>query len=289
MTTTHPTLLAAQHVNALRAGLAYLPADQRALPADLQDSIDLAEAVVALPKANLAGALERRLGAEIAATGTAATLDAAITAAAAEAWRQQVLNAMRAPMVNGCATRTIEAAHRAAAILRKRALPVFAKHTAALTAAAKLLPSPDPLDARAVIEADVGKAFTDAKAHVGALIAIGGLVSVVAPRHVTPSAGPIIAVIDPGEVEMEMLHPQTEGRLNTDTALAHINVVRALLDAADKDITATMIMVARGEFDGITTALAEPGDPMAARAEAFSRAQVQRRAYEVHRGHAVLA
>jgi len=138
--------------------------------------------------------------------------------------------------------------------------PAFGKLAKELSTAARKLPPYAPLDMAANVEHDTAKEYKAARNILAQLGAYAALYKQPSPQGEPPALLAILPLLDLPEAVIE----QTQGTRNyvpitvNEHQLTGTRTIRALGEAAKADIDAAIIGVTRGDYEGVSLALATP-------------------------------
>jgi len=154
--------------------------------------------------------------------------------------------------------------------------PSFTKLVKSMVSAAKKLPPHAPLSIDANVEADT---TTEYKTVRGALALLGQYASIYV--HNTPGDLPtdlnrLLPIVDLPDATVETVTGLARTTSN-EHELVGTRAIRALADSARDDLDVALIRVARGDFHGVTLALASP-DEVRTRIQAVHTAYATRQA-----------
>ncbi|EYR63271.1 hypothetical protein N866_01795 [Actinotalea ferrariae CF5-4] len=242
------------------------------IPQNQLQRIDAAYRLAGVPVPTRAVGIVDLIGAEPTADEVAASLAAeAITnpdpaAFYAEALeriaRAQAGDALKAAFGKAMDGATREAMpdllHRTATDLR----PAFDKLAKTLTRAAKSLPAVNPLDVDAAVE---GGHAAHLKAARDALTLLGTYAAIYVqdpPVDIPAALVTLLPLVDLPETIVEALDGDRLGRVTVtpDATLSPTLTVRRVAQDAAEDIDATLVGIARGDYDGVSLSLATPAE-----------------------------
>lgn len=162
--------------------------------------------------------------------------------------------------------------------LRDAALKVLDKPFKALTkrlaAAAEMLDANSPLDRDVAFQQDTSAQLKEAEAILTTL----SHYRITSEPTLIGSASALLPIVTIPDIEQEEITRSTMGDIFTtpaDAASQQRNQVRAMLNAAEKDLDTTIINIARGQWEGISLSLAND-DEMQRRATAHHNATVRK-------------
>lgn len=164
----------------------------------------------------------------------------------------------------------------------QRLTALYDRAIADLIEAAKRLPGADPLgDGAGVLAAGAADAWTAADRATDSLLAISGALS--GPRTlamlggpVPPALAPLLPLVDIADLGLERVAPFSGETVEPPDSLARFLAVRAFVrDVKGRDYKSLLVRVARGDFDGVSFALAQSTDEHAERRDRIDDAHRQ--------------
>lgn len=195
--------------------------------------------------------------------------DQALTTTDPDTWYEEALEQLRTAQAAEALTKAFnlnyqDAVRRHVPALQAQAAedltPAFNKHAKALTAAAKKLPTANPLDMAANVEADTA---TEYKAARTALTTFGALASIymsTTPGDIPVALNQLLPVVDQPEATKEQVARSVgvSVKVLNESQLTGTRAIRKLGEDAKENIDLALINVARGNYEGVTLALATP-------------------------------
>lgn len=195
--------------------------------------------------------------------------DQALTATDPDAWYEDALDQLRTAQAAEALAKAFnlnyqDAVRRHVPALQAQAAedlaPVFNKHAKALTAAAKKLPATAPLDMAANVEADTASEYKAARTALATFAALASIYKSTAPGELPVALNKLLPVVHLPEATKEQVARSLgeSVKVLNESQLAGTRAIRQLATDAAKDVDVTLINVARGNYNGVTLALATP-------------------------------
>lgn len=139
--------------------------------------------------------------------------------------------------------------------------PVAARAVKDLTAAVKTLPAgTQALDSEAAISLDAGAALTKARKALALLGTLASIYQLNTPGEVPPALNillPVVALPAATKEQVAKSYGESVKVLN-ERQLTSTRAIRSLADTARTSLDLALVNVARGQYEGITLALATP-------------------------------